>query len=292
MRKLYKYYSNLDLIDFTNPSFKLASAHTLNDPFERIVARELLDYCECLIDKTDRSYLMFKRILGRNASIEKSYDTLLKFCGVVSLSETQHNLLMWAHYANQHRGICIGYKSNVLENVIFPEFEKIPLTKTPLKVNYDSKKVCDYRFELNFNNQNDFIKSVLTKVLTTKGDDWIYEKEHRLIIPISVADRRLSFKDNKRVEAKLNGLRESRYFMKEKTNRKIAYKDACNYAYSYLLDIDPIYITDVYLGCRMEDEKAHKIREHIYNTPSTSHILVHKFKESTERFEIVIDKTF
>lgn len=291
MRKLYKYYSNLDLVDFTNPSFKLASAHTLNDPFEKILAQELLDFCEKLMDKEDRSYRMFKRILGDGASIKDSYDTLLKQCGVVSLSETQHNLLMWAHYANQHQGICIGYNTNVFENVIFPDFLKLPLIDNPIKINYDSKKTFDYKYELNFENLNSFMKSVLTKVLTTKGDDWIYEKEHRLIIPMNIADRRMTFKDGHRTERIFHQTHTERYKRKIKL-KTLAYQNACNPAYHYLLDIDPKYITDIYLGCRMKDERALEIRDYIFENKITRHINVHKFKESNERFELIVDKSF
>ncbi|MFQ1694493.1 DUF2971 domain-containing protein [Aeromonas veronii] len=291
MRKLYKYYSKLDLIDFTNPSFKLASAHTLNDPFERILSREMLEYCEENMDKDDKSYRMFKRILGESASIKNSYDTLLKQCGVVSLSETQHNLLMWAHYADQHKGICIGYNSNVLENVTFPDFYKLPLTQKPLKVNYDIKKTFEYEYDIDFKNQNTLMKSILTKVLTMKGDDWIYEKEHRFIIPLNIADRRMTFKDGQRIERVFHKEHKQRRTEKIKLLR-LDYNKACDPAYSYLLDIDPKYITDVYLGCRMEKSKAIEIRDHILKSKETKHIKVHKFKENPERFELIPDVEF
>ena len=291
MSKLYKYYSNLDLVDFTSPSLKLASAHTLNDPFERILAKELLNYCEILMDKDDRSYRMFKKLLGEDATIEESYDTLLKQCGVVSLSETQHNLLMWAHYANQHKGICIGYSSNVLENVTFPKFNKLPLINIPCKVNYDSKKTFDYKYELSFTSPSSFMKSVLTKVLTTKGDDWIYEKEHRFLIPLNTADRRLTFKDGERIERIFHQWNAKRYTEKVRL-KKLVYSNACNPEYHYLLDIEPKFITDIYLGCRMPKTKAFEIRDYILKNRSTKHINVYKFKESNERFELIVDKEF
>lgn len=291
MRKLYKYYSDLQLIDFTNPSLKLASAHTLNDPFERIVASELLELCNLMINKDSVSYRMFHRILGEKADLENSYDTLLKLCGVVSLSETQHNLLMWAHYANQHKGICIGYDSSLLSDMKFPHFAKLPLTQKPIKVNYDNKKLFDYDYDLNFDSDNALFKSVLQKVLTTKGDDWIYEKEHRFIIPINVADRRVEFINGSRMEMDFYKNKDHRYNLKSKI-KKLSYDDAMNTNYSFLLDIDPRYITDVYLGCRMHIDKAKKIREYIDSNSLTRHIKTHRFIESKKRFEIVIDESF
>lgn len=292
MRKLYKYFSNLDESYFVKPSFKLASANTLNDPFETVLANELLTTLEEVTDKSSRSYQMFKRIFGEDAKIEQSYDTLFKMCGVVSLSETQHNLLMWAHYANQHKGICVGYKSDVLSNVNFPKYVKIPTHKQPVKINYDSKKIFDFDYDLDYTDDNSLFKSVLNKVLTTKGDDWIYEKEHRIILPMNTADRLLVMKSGK-VESEYiyNDSQKNGYNTKKRIER-FKIESAIKPNYIYLLDIDPKYITDIYLGCKMPINKAKRIRNFVKNTDSINHINVFRFKESRERFELEIDNEF
>lgn len=292
MRKLYKYFSNLDESYFIKPSFKLASASTLNDPFETVLANELLTTLEEVTDKSSRSYLMFKRIFGENAKIEQSYDTLFKMCGVISLSETQHNLLMWAHYANQHKGICVGYKSDVLSSTDFPKYVKIPIHKKPVKINYDSKKIFDFDYDLDYTDDNSLFKSVLNKVLTTKGDDWIYEKEHRIILPMNTADRLLVMK---------SGRVENEYIYNDTQKKGCAIKkridgfkieNAIKSNYIYLLDIEPSYITDVYLGCKMPIHKAKRIKNYIKANKSSKHINVFRFKESRERFELEIDSEF
>ncbi|WP_429161504.1 DUF2971 domain-containing protein [Aeromonas media] len=292
MRKLYKYFSNLDVDYFSNPSFKLASANTLNDPFETVLAKELLTALELVTDKQSPSYKMFKRMFGEEAKLEQSYDTLFKMCGIISLSETQHNLLMWAHYANQHKGLCVGYSSDVLDNVKFPRFVKIPVNKKPVKINYDSKKIFDFEYDLDYSTDNDLFKTALYKVLTTKGDDWIYEKEHRIILPMNVADRLLVLKGG-RVETEHEYYKDfdRRYIEKNKIEGfKIS--DATKPNHLYLLDIDPIHITDVYIGCKMSKVKATKLKESISSNPKTKHIKVFRFKESQERFELEIDTEF
>lgn len=292
MRKLYKYFSNLDVGYFSNPSFKLSSASTLNDPFETILAKELLATMDGVIDKESRSYSMFKRILGPSAQLKDSYDTPFKMSGIVSLSETQHNLLMWSHYADQHRGLCVGYNSNVLSDIKFPKYAKLPLTKDPVKINYDNKKTFDYEFDFVYDNDNELFKSVLHKVLTTKGDDWIYEKEHRFILPVNIADRLQIYKGGKlESEIKYYKNESERYLSKNKIMNFFV-EDAIKTGYNYLLDIDPENITDVYLGCKMNMRKARGIKKYISENKLTKHIKVYKFVESNERFEIEVDNNF
>ncbi|WP_439839487.1 DUF2971 domain-containing protein [Aeromonas caviae] len=292
MRKLYKYYKSLELDYFSNPSFKLSSARTLNDPFETVLASELLATMETVIDKKSLSYNAVSRLLGEEANLKDTYDTLFKMCGIVSLSETQHNLLMWSHYADQHKGLCIGYHSNLLSKMKFPNSLKLPITKEPLKINYDNKKTFDYEFDFDYRTDNKLINSILRKVLTTKGDDWIYEKEHRFIIPVNFADRLRIYK-NGSLENEIEYYKDKKTRYEEKNKiQRFRINSAIESGYSYLLDINPEDITDVYLGCKMPPRKAKAIRKNIKENPITKHIQVYKFKESDERFEIILDESF
>ena len=74
------------------------------------------------------------------------------------------NALMWAHYADKHKGICIQYKVKP-SNIIDTDDMVVRL----LDVNYDKP------FPLNGNIP--FVDSLIVK-----GDFWRYEKESRLII--------------------------------------------------------------------------------------------------------------
>lgn len=72
--------------------------------------------------------------------------------------------LMWAHYANNHKGICIQYRVKP-ENII--DGERVVLRL--LDVNYDKPFPLDGNIP--------FVDS-----LCVKGDYWRYEKETRLIM--------------------------------------------------------------------------------------------------------------
>jgi hypothetical protein len=83
--------------------------------------------------------------------------------GILSLTCLNDNLLMWAHYANSHKGFCIGFnieKLKSLEEGIVVE------------VIYDNKMPIMPLF----NDIKDYIKLLITKSL-----DWKYEKEYRIL---------------------------------------------------------------------------------------------------------------
>jgi hypothetical protein len=86
--------------------------------------------------------------------------------GVVCFSENNANLLMWSHYADSHKGICLIYES-----------EERPILKWK-KYNY-------YKIKYRQNREIDVLKvgfeNAFFSLLTTKSPDWEYEKEHRLI---------------------------------------------------------------------------------------------------------------
>ncbi|MCF5725844.1 DUF2971 domain-containing protein [Aeromonas veronii] len=298
VRTLYKYYSGLKPNYFNQPTLKLTSAFNLNDPFEVTLAEELLTLIEEK-NKDDESFEQFKRVLG-TGDLKAGYNKLMRMCGIVSLSETQHNLLMWAHYADQHRGMCIGYDSGFLEKRNFERsYKKLPLIKTPIKIDYDTKKNDFQNYNFDTTNSDLMLKSILVKQLTTKGDDWIYEKEHRLIIPIGRADRFL-FKQGRGSQSipMPNSIRkvveetsENEYKIKSNGD-VIASQVGTDTRYTFLLNIDKEYIKNVYLGCRMPPRTANRIKKEIREDPELSHVSVYKFRESLNRFELEIDPRY
>ncbi|MNH09072.1 hypothetical protein D3C79_685150 [compost metagenome] len=104
---------------------------------------------------------------------------------------------MWAHYADEHRGICIGFDQNVLSqldlgSVLLERYH----TLSPVKINYDNLRV-DTRELLK--DQDFLYENAILKILTTKSDEWIYEKEHRCIVPIEWSDLAFLKGNNKKV---------------------------------------------------------------------------------------------
>lgn len=93
-------------------------------------------------------------------------EQVISSLGVVCFSESSSNILMWSHYADSHKGICLVYDSE----------------KRPIK---NWKKYKFHKIKYDVNRQIDILtvgfENAFFALLTTKSIDWVYEKEHRLI---------------------------------------------------------------------------------------------------------------
>lgn len=87
--------------------------------------------------------------------------------GVLSLTELGLHPLMWAHYADAHRGICLEYDTSIAAG-------SNPLAAT-LPVNYQADfPVLSFFY--------DSEQQRVTAAALTKSDHWQYEKEWRLVV--------------------------------------------------------------------------------------------------------------
>lgn len=96
---------------------------------------------------------------------------------VVCFNETPMSLPMWAHYANDHQGVCMSFETN-LEEHLKPD-------DVPLKVSYSKERpsldIGDFESshiggeEVSLENASRFVKATYL----TKSMDWRYEKEWR-----------------------------------------------------------------------------------------------------------------
>jgi len=86
--------------------------------------------------------------------------------GVLSLSQTSTSILMWSHYANNHKGLVFEFE---------PKYSNSCLAK-PMKVDYEiTYDVLSYVANSEIR-EKQYIKELLMKFL-----DWSYEKEYRVI---------------------------------------------------------------------------------------------------------------
>ncbi|PSW57937.1 hypothetical protein C0W54_21610 [Photobacterium kishitanii] len=94
---------------------------------------------------------------------------------ICSMSNINHEPLMWSHYSNGMQGICIAYDKSKLEHA------DLTLQKTiyrPSLYDVDFIKVyLDYK-----RNSSNFDSTSLGKVFTNKHIRWEYEEEYRSII--------------------------------------------------------------------------------------------------------------
>lgn len=84
--------------------------------------------------------------------------------GIYCLSQIQDSILMWTHYADNHRGYCL----------IFEATNYTPVFGTSLPVIYSN----EYPLVSTFTTAND---EQIDKIFLTKHIGWAYEKEYRII---------------------------------------------------------------------------------------------------------------
>ena len=159
---------------FTQPAF-------LNDPYEchltldREAVKSLKEefqegYKRHFKDKSDSEVL--ERTEAHELSIiENALSTYRKIrndLGVLSLTEDPFNLLMWAHYADEHRGLVVeldySHPSLNIPGKGGDEFAGL------FAVNYTTEKICGVP------TPDNVIDTLLTKSL-----EWAYEKEWRFV---------------------------------------------------------------------------------------------------------------
>ncbi|MFH1931728.1 MAG: DUF2971 domain-containing protein [Pseudomonadota bacterium] len=173
---LYKYcaYNTNALSILINKKIWVAKPESLNDPFD----------CKIKFAPPEIHSEAFSKYLNRTGrstgNRQSDYETFLeglqKFrekainnFGVFCMSQINYNILMWSHYANQHKGFCIGFvrkNDNLLGDI----------TKTQ-PVEYD----CNYPEVDPLDENGGYDHSSFRKMLFTKAKDWEYEKEWRLV---------------------------------------------------------------------------------------------------------------
>ncbi|MGL4922068.1 MAG: DUF2971 domain-containing protein [Aeromonas veronii] len=175
---VYKYSGLLPLDYFKKPTIKLSVPEHLNDPFEYNTSKNIVKAIKKSLLGISYSEEMADEL---SSNSEKYIINMISFNGIVSFTETPRNSLMWAHYSSHHNGMCIGYKSNLLSHIKENKngFRYITINK-PTKINYDNMRFSN---DHEYINVTDSSRDSVIKHLLTKSDEWIYEKEHRCIIP-------------------------------------------------------------------------------------------------------------
>lgn len=101
-----------------------------------------------------------------NVEIEekKTIEEVKKRFGVFSLTTEKNNFLMWSHYANSHKGICIGFNTDILFDTV-------------------DGGLCSIIYSNDFPIKDLYIEDIYTehsRIIGTKGEFWEYENEYRL----------------------------------------------------------------------------------------------------------------
>jgi len=168
--------------------------------------------------------------------IARKFEELI---GILCLSESADNLLMWAHYADSHRGFVIAFDENS------PFFDR--------RVNADDelrhlRKVayCPTRPSLTLADVNDF------SPFMTKGEDWTYETEWRMIVPLDEASKIIGEGPQA----------------------------------VHLFEFPAEAITVVILGCRMASHKKVEIRQILSDFPHFNHVRCVEAEIDNEHYRV------
>ncbi|WP_323906645.1 DUF2971 domain-containing protein [Aeromonas caviae] len=301
MNTLYKYYSpRLDIIKYLeNPTIKLSSTKSFNDPFEMSMANTLAEklsktFIKLISPKEEHNEYDQNEYTHEFKEISKNY-------GFVSLTETHRNILMWAHYAGSHEGFCIGYKNDFLSSKYDKSIESKndEVNLLPLRVKYDKK-----RFDPAVYRQKMTYTQLITQAMTTKSDEWIYEKEHRCIVPIRIADKfMITDTSNKETVDSVERLIKGSSI--EITNEKNTYKfkrgfpswlpigqSAFEVAFELndsvlLKEIDINSVQSVYFGCKASPDIIEKTINLINKNPEKyNHISIYKYTTNKDEFDL------
>ena len=191
-KSLIKFYSgkyepdgsNYLLDSISNNTLWLSSPRFFNDPFDCVInvnydaeaeniSRQFLnEHFDDEVANFLLSYDGIKEAVGNVAKYLKEENEgrhlyLEKSIYVACFSESD-NLLssrMWAHYANNHSGVCVEYDFDAVKNA--SPFGCIPV-----------RYADDYRYLLNTNNISEDVANYLQ--FFTKSKEWKNEKEWRV----------------------------------------------------------------------------------------------------------------
>lgn len=151
MRLYYFTSERFALESLRDKRLKVARFTELNDPF---------DFLGIALDLPSQRYHLskLKKILDESH-------------GLLCMSTTWQEPLLWGHYADKHKGICLGFDVNPAQwlDVIYAEHR--PTLET-----------YGVRFVEDLSEEN------LENVARTKGQDWKYEAEMRTFVELKAPD--------------------------------------------------------------------------------------------------------
>jgi len=149
----------------------------LNDPFDCQV-----DVAKALENATVRADPKARANLERLRAMDEFFEQLqadLKATGICSFSLKLNNALMWAHYAHNHRGVCLLYKfseaffyTDSIVGIGRIEYSVDPLVDWFLNWGRDPQSYGEWER---------FRDDLLVKMLTIKAPAWGHEDEARIV---------------------------------------------------------------------------------------------------------------
>ncbi len=194
IKRLYKYapFNTRTIASLVTETIWYASPSTFNDPFDCRITSNSQEVLASIEEKTKQLEALLKKS-AKNKSEDKDIESILARIhamaltptiaregdmarmfldfeanlqesihniGVLSLSECKNNILMWSHYAANHRGVCLEFERNANNKL---GTDAVPITYSQSRAFEASSK--------------DFSKNLFF----AKHTGWRYEKEWRVL---------------------------------------------------------------------------------------------------------------
>lgn len=192
-KNLYKYkaISKNTMNSIENDTMWVTSPEYFNDPYDCALIINSNNVLQELISTNHefkelekqfnflREFPEFKKMFGEasfknilenfsgymDRKVQLEFDKIRNQLAIACLTENNNSILMWSHYAYNHKGICLEYDFNEVKNMVN---EIYPVIYTD--ENYDLSK------DIVNTNPSGILKKVLSK-----SEVWSYEKEWRII---------------------------------------------------------------------------------------------------------------
>ncbi|MCU1310959.1 MAG: hypothetical protein JWO20_2084 [Candidatus Angelobacter sp.] len=154
--RIYKFLdAQFGIKSLSEKRLKISRLHDLNDPFE------LIPYD--LSNRRDRF------------ALQQSRQALARNHGMLCFSKDWKDPVLWAHYSDKHRGVCIGFEIpddlKICKPVKYVS-ERLPFPKMLTLDDIDEGE----------------------RILFTKYDNWKYEQEIRFFVGLTEEEDGLFFK--------------------------------------------------------------------------------------------------
>jgi hypothetical protein len=158
-----------DPFDCTVPSFLQLPGTFMKRYAEEFVVKNFSSKSETeqavLIDKLFSVDALEEIRQGVQGEVDKA--------GIICFSQVRDDILMWAHYADKHKGLCLEFDGSS-NCIFFGEAQPVEYEDyTPIPMHQDRERQ-------------------MSRVILTKSRHWSYEKEYRIFSP-ETANKIVSF---------------------------------------------------------------------------------------------------
>lgn len=151
----YQPINKLSLMNLSKKMNWVADPFLFNDPFE-FTSKSIHFFDE---------YGQLTKLNEKHQEMRQILLDQINSYGVISYSRNEKNHLMWSHYADHHKGMCLVFD--------------VP---NPIKMGIRKVKYLNKLPDINYGAQMTELNKELRKIITIKSKEWRYEKEYRQIL--------------------------------------------------------------------------------------------------------------